>query len=154
MYLPAPDADLSLGRLHFRIGYDSKLFDLTVHLIEGIYSAPAIRCNTNNHPDSIIAFPFLQRTTFARSTRAVSVIRSFGYCSPPKWTIANAKRPFYAANRIRISTSNSAFPFRETSCRARSWCCRCWTAIVTRTTILSARFAFASTNWICPNRLR
>lgn len=37
IYLPAPDADLSLGRLHFRIGYDLKLFDLTVHLIEGKY---------------------------------------------------------------------------------------------------------------------
>lgn len=34
LYLTAPDADLSLGRLHLRIDYDSRLFDLTVHLIE------------------------------------------------------------------------------------------------------------------------
>lgn len=36
IYLTAPDADLSMGRLHLRIDYDSRLFDLTVHLIEGI----------------------------------------------------------------------------------------------------------------------
>lgn len=34
IYLTAPDSGASLGRLHLRIKYDSKLFDLTVHLIE------------------------------------------------------------------------------------------------------------------------
>lgn len=36
IYLTAPDADLAMGRLHLRIEYDSHLFDLTVHLIEGM----------------------------------------------------------------------------------------------------------------------
>lgn len=34
IYLTAPESGASLGRLHLRIKYDSKLFDLTVHLIE------------------------------------------------------------------------------------------------------------------------
>lgn len=36
IYLTAPESNLALGRLHLRIKYDSHLFDLTVHLIEGI----------------------------------------------------------------------------------------------------------------------
>lgn len=35
IYITAPDADQAMGRLHLRIEYDSHLFDLTVHLIEG-----------------------------------------------------------------------------------------------------------------------
>lgn len=35
MYLTAPDSATSLGRLHLRIKYDSQVFDLAVHLIEG-----------------------------------------------------------------------------------------------------------------------
>lgn len=35
IYITAPDASLALGKLHFQIKYDSQLFDLTVHLIEG-----------------------------------------------------------------------------------------------------------------------
>lgn len=34
IYLTAPESVATLGRLHLRIKYDSKLFDLAVHLIE------------------------------------------------------------------------------------------------------------------------
>lgn len=43
IYLTAPDAELSLGRLHLRIEYDPHLFDLAVHLIEG--KAPKVLHN-------------------------------------------------------------------------------------------------------------
>lgn len=43
IYLTAPDAELSLGRLHLRIEYDPHLFDLAVHLIEG--KAPTVLHN-------------------------------------------------------------------------------------------------------------
>lgn len=36
IYLTAPDSSPALGRLHLRVKYDYHLFDLTVHLIEGI----------------------------------------------------------------------------------------------------------------------
>lgn len=36
IYLTAPDANVALGKLHLRINYDSHVFDLAVHLIEGI----------------------------------------------------------------------------------------------------------------------
>lgn len=35
IYLTAPDSNLAIGRLHLRVKYDSHLFDLAVHLIEG-----------------------------------------------------------------------------------------------------------------------
>lgn len=35
IYLTAPDANVALGKLHLRINYDSHVFDLAVHLIEG-----------------------------------------------------------------------------------------------------------------------
>lgn len=36
IYINAPDASTVLAKLHFNIKYDSHLFDLAVHLIEGI----------------------------------------------------------------------------------------------------------------------
>lgn len=36
IYLNAPENSPALGRLHLRVKYDYHLFDLTVHLIEGI----------------------------------------------------------------------------------------------------------------------
>lgn len=35
IYIKAPDSSTILGRLHLRITYDSHVFDLAVHLIEG-----------------------------------------------------------------------------------------------------------------------
>lgn len=35
IFITAPDGNLALGKLHFQIKYDSQLFDLAVHLIEG-----------------------------------------------------------------------------------------------------------------------
>lgn len=38
VYLTAPGTSHAVGRLHLRVKYDYHLFDLTVHLIEGMYS--------------------------------------------------------------------------------------------------------------------
>lgn len=37
LYLTAPESSPALGRLHLRVKYDYHLFDLTVHLIEGVF---------------------------------------------------------------------------------------------------------------------
>lgn len=34
MFIKAPDASVTLGKLHFNVKYDSHIFDLAVHLIE------------------------------------------------------------------------------------------------------------------------
>lgn len=41
IYVTAPEGSLPLGKLHFQIKYDSNLFDLTVHLIEGKFRIEA-----------------------------------------------------------------------------------------------------------------
>lgn len=74
IYLTAPESSPALGRLHLRVKYDYHLFDLTVHLIEGVsyyYKYFLKQLNT------VKVIFLMQRTTFARLRKVVFAIHMY-----------------------------------------------------------------------------